>query len=123
MDWMFDETYDDKRRWVLTVIDARSRMCPVMRVCRSATAMAVSDALDGTCRTHGYPGAIRIDQGSQFTSKKLDLWAYTNGVTLDFNHPGEATDTDVVEMPFLRSATFSSQMESSLASAGSATVM
>ena len=36
--------------------------------------------------------AIRVDQGSQFTSKELDLWAYTNGVTLDFSRPGKPTD-------------------------------
>jgi hypothetical protein len=31
-----------------------------------------------------------VDQGSQFTSKELDLWAYSNRVTLDFSRPGEA---------------------------------
>jgi putative transposase len=35
---------------------------------------------------------IRVDQGSQFTSKELDLWAYANGITLDFTRPGEPTD-------------------------------
>ena len=35
---------------------------------------------------------IRVDQGSQFTSKELDLWAYANGITLDFSRPGEPTD-------------------------------
>jgi transposase InsO family protein len=64
MDWMFDETFDGKRLWVLTVIDTWSRVCPVMRVCRSATAMAVIDALEEACHTHGYPKAIRVDQGS-----------------------------------------------------------
>jgi putative transposase len=38
------------------------------------------------------PKAIRVDQGSQFTSKELDLWAYSNGVTLDFSRPGKPTD-------------------------------
>jgi transposase InsO family protein len=28
----------------------------------------------------------------QFTSKELDLWAYTNGVTLDFSRSGKPTD-------------------------------
>jgi len=32
MDWMFDELFDGRRLWVLTVIDTWSRVCPVMRV-------------------------------------------------------------------------------------------
>ena len=75
MDWMFDETFGGRRLWVLTVIDTWSRVCPVMRVCRTATAMEVIDALDNACSQYGRPKAIRVDQGSQFTSKELDLWA------------------------------------------------
>ena len=103
MDWMFDETFDGKRLWVLTVIDTWSRVCPVMRVCRSATAMEVIGALEEACAQYGQPKAIRVDQGSQFTSKELDLWAYVKGVTLDFSRPGKPTDTDVIEKPFIRS--------------------
>ncbi len=75
MDWMFNETIDGKRLWVLTVIDTWSRVCPVMRVCRSATAMEGISAHDVGCRLHGYPKAVQVDQGSQFTSKELDLCA------------------------------------------------
>jgi putative transposase len=73
MDWMHDELFDGRRLWVLTVVDAWSRVCSVMRVCRSATAMEVIDALEQARRQHGLPTAIRVDQGSQFTSKELDL--------------------------------------------------
>jgi putative transposase len=50
--------------------------------------------LDGQ---HGLPTTIRVDQGSQFTSKELDLWAYANGITLDFSRPGKLTDNAYVE--------------------------
>jgi putative transposase len=63
---------------------------PRHRVCRSATAMAVIDALEQARRQHGLPTTIRVDQGSQFTSKELDLWAYANGVTLDSQSPRKA---------------------------------
>ena len=46
MDWMYDELFDGRRLWVLTVVDTWSRVCPVLRVCRSATAMEVIDALE-----------------------------------------------------------------------------
>jgi putative transposase len=88
MDWMHDELFDGRRLWLLTVVDTWSRVCPVMRVCRSATAMVVIDALDEAGRRFGLPHTIRVDQGSQFTSKEFDRWAYANKVTLDFSRPG-----------------------------------
>jgi putative transposase len=66
-----------------------------MRVCRSAT--EVIDALEQARRQHGLPTTIRVDQGSQFTSKELDLWAYANRITLDFSRPGKPTDNAYVE--------------------------
>lgn len=40
-----------------------------------------------------------MDQGSEFISRDLDLWAYQRGVALDFSRPGKPTDTDVIEKP------------------------
>jgi putative transposase len=45
----------------------------------------------------GYPSAIRVDQGSEFVSRDLDLWAYQNDVTLDFSRPGKPTDNAFIE--------------------------
>jgi putative transposase len=59
--------------------------------------MEVIDALEQARRQYGLPATIRVDQGSQFTSKELDLWAYSNGVTLDFSRPGKPTDNAYVE--------------------------
>lgn len=39
MDWMFDETFEGKRLWVVTVINTWTQLCPVLPVCRSSTAM------------------------------------------------------------------------------------
>jgi putative transposase len=75
MDWMHD-ALSGRRLWVLTVVDTWSRVCPVMRVCRSAAAMEVIDALEQARRQYGLPTTIRVDQGSQFTSKELNLWAH-----------------------------------------------
>ncbi len=38
------------------------------------------------------PKTIRVDQSSEFVSRDLDLWAYTEGVRLVFSRPGEPTD-------------------------------
>ena len=47
--------------------------------------------LERVCKVMGYPSAIRVDQGSEFVSRDLDLWAYQNDVTLDFSRPGKPT--------------------------------
>ena len=45
----------------------------------------------------GQPRSIRVDNGSQFTSREFDLWAYANGVILDFSRPGKPTDNAFIE--------------------------
>ena len=45
----------------------------------------------------GLPAAIRVDQGTEFVSGDLDLWAYQHGVTLDFSRSGKPTDNAFIE--------------------------
>ena len=45
----------------------------------------------------GYPKSIRVDQGPEFISKDLDMWAYARGVELDFSRPGKPTDNAFIE--------------------------
>ena len=49
-------------------------------------------------REVGLPAAIRVDQGSEFVSRDLDLWAYQRGVTVDFSRPGKPTDDAFIEL-------------------------
>lgn len=51
------------------------------------------------CGQMGYPGSIRVDRGSEFVSRDLDLWAYQKGAVLDFPRPGKPTDKSFIE-PF-----------------------
>ncbi len=37
------------------------------------------------------PPENSLDQGSEFVSRDMDLWAYQNGVTLDFSRLGKPT--------------------------------
>jgi len=57
----------------------------------------VVQTLQQICATTGYPKTIRVDQGSEFISRDLDLWAFVNGVALDFSRPGKSTDNAFVE--------------------------
>ena len=57
----------------------------------------VVQRLESVCKTSGYPATIRVDQGSEFVSRDLDLWAYQNNVVLDFSRPGKPTDNAFIE--------------------------
>jgi putative transposase len=48
--------------------------------------------LERIAKDHGKPQTIRVDNGPEFISKDVDLWAYWNHVTLDFSRPGKPTD-------------------------------
>ena len=45
----------------------------------------------------GLPRRIYCDNGSEFVSGAMDLWAYTNGVVLDFSRRGKPTDNATIE--------------------------
>lgn len=45
----------------------------------------------------GFPATIRVDPGSEFVSRDLDLWAYQRNVTLDFSRPGRPTDNAFID--------------------------
>ena len=53
--------------------------------------------LEEAVREYGMPKTIRVDNGPEFISKELDLWAFTHGVTLDFSRPGKPTDNAFIE--------------------------
>jgi putative transposase len=97
MDFVHDQLALGNKLRVLTVVDIFSKFSPVVDPRFSYRAEDVVMALERTCSEIGYPKTIRVDQGSEFVSRDLDLWAYTNGVTLDFSRPGKPTDNAFIE--------------------------
>ena len=53
--------------------------------------------LEGVASQGGKPQTIRVDNGPEFISRSLDLWAYSSGVKLDFSRPGKPTDNAFIE--------------------------
>lgn len=74
-----------------------TRFSPVIDPRFSYRGENVVTTLDRVCKSIGYPATIRVDQGSEFVSRDLDLWAYQNDVTLDFSRPGKPTDNAFIE--------------------------
>jgi putative transposase len=68
----------------LTIVDTFSRFSPAVDPRFSYRGEDVVLALESLCRQNGYPQTIRVDQGSEFISRDLDLLAYQKGVVLEF---------------------------------------
>lgn len=97
MDFVHDQLVTGRKLRVLAVVDTFSRFSPIVDPRFSYRGEDVVRTLDQACKMFGYPKAIRVDQGSEFISRDLDLWAWTNSVTLDFPRPGKPTDNAFVE--------------------------
>ncbi len=79
------------------MVDTFSRYSPAVVPQFSFRAPDVIDVLERVCTEMGYPASIRVDQGSEFISRELDLRAYMKGVTLNFSRPGKPTDNAFIE--------------------------
>lgn len=66
-------------------------------VARKLNSEDVAGILNEVIGERGIPTSIRVDNGTDFTSKAMDQWAYWKGVTLDFSRPGKPTDNGLIE--------------------------
>ncbi len=97
MDFVHDQLATGRKIRVLTVVDTFPRYVPVIDPRFSYRGEGVVQVLDKVCTRIGYPTTIRVDQGTEFVSRDLDLWAYTRGVVLDFLRPGKPTDNAFID--------------------------
>ena len=97
MDFVHDQLATGRKLRILTIIDTYSRYAPATDPRFRYKGEDVVQTLERVCCEVGYPKAIRVDNGSEFISKDLDLWAYQKGVTLDFSRPGTPTDNAYIE--------------------------
>jgi putative transposase len=97
MDFLHEQLATGRKMRVPSVVDTFSRFSPVLDARFSYRGEDVVQTLEQACAATGYPKTIRVDQGSEFVSRDLDLWAYARGVTLDFSRPGKPTDNAFAE--------------------------
>ena len=97
MDFVADELADGRRFRALTVLDLYTRQCLDIAVGRGLTGQDVAATLERLRFDRGLPQRIYCDNGTEFVSAAMDLWAYTNGVILDFSRRGKPTDNAAIE--------------------------
>ena len=97
MDFVADQLADGRRFRTLTVIDLFTRECLGIEAGQRLSGHDVAAALERLRFERGLPQRIYCDNGSEFVSAVMDLWAYTHGVILDFSRRGKPTDNATIE--------------------------
>ena len=97
MDFAHDQLATGRKIRPLTVIDTFSRYVPVLDARFNYKGEDVVSTLDRDCGHSGCPETIRVENGSKFVSRDMDLRAYQRGVTLDFSRRGKPTDNAYIE--------------------------
>jgi putative transposase len=97
MDFVADQLQDGTRFRSLTIVDVYTREAVGIEVGQSLKGDDVVRTLNWLKLDRGVPKVVFCDNGSEFTSQAMDLWAYRNGGKIDFSRPGKPTDNAFVE--------------------------
>jgi len=97
MDFVHDTLSCGRTFRALNIMDAYTRECLAIEVDSSLTGERVARVLQELGQQRTLPKTIQVDNGSEFTSRKLDQWAYQNKVTLHFIEPGKPTQNGHIE--------------------------
>jgi len=74
MDFVHDQLATGRKLRVLTIVDTYSRFSPAWEPRFTFRGVDVVEVLERVGRQIGLPATIRVDQGTEFVSRDLDLW-------------------------------------------------
>lgn len=97
IDFMSDSLWDGRKFRTLNVIDDFNRQILAIEVDTSLPAMRVIRVLERLKESRQLPEMIRVDNGPEFISARLDVWCKENGIKLIFIRPGKPTENAYVE--------------------------
>jgi putative transposase len=97
LDFVTDQLADGRRFRALTIMDVFTRESLAIEVGQRLKGDDVVQVLNAIRQKRGVPKLLFCDNGSEFTSQIVDLWAYHNRVRIDFSRPGKPTDNAYVE--------------------------
>ncbi|MEI8087453.1 MAG: IS3 family transposase [Paludibacter sp.] len=97
VDFMSDSLWNGRKIRLLNVIDDYNREILTIETDTSLPTQRVIRVLDRIGSYRGLPKMIRVDNGPEFISSKLDIWCKENDITLIFIQPGEPTQNAYIE--------------------------
>lgn len=97
MDFMCDSLVDGRRFRLLNIIDDYNRESLAIEVDSSLPALRVIRTLNRLIEMKGKPQTIRVDNGPEFISDKLQFWCEEQQIHLQFIQPGKPVQNAFVE--------------------------
>jgi putative transposase len=97
LDFVADQLADGHRLRALTILDVFTRESVAIEVGPALKGTDVVAVLNRMRILRGVTKMFFCDNGSEFTSQIMDLWACQNGVKIDFSRPGKPTGNAFVE--------------------------
>lgn len=97
MDFLSDTLSNGRRIRCLTIMDEYSRECLAIEPGHSIPSARVIEVLERIRKERPLPEVIVTDNGSEFTSRAFDSWAYARGVKIDYIQPGKPIQNCFIE--------------------------
>lgn len=97
IDFMSDSLWDGRKIRLLNVIDDCNREVLWIEADTSLPTQRVIRVLNALKESRGLPKMIRVDNGPEFISHKLDLWCKENKINLIFIQPGKPMQNGFIE--------------------------
>ena len=94
---MHDSLWDGRSYRLLNIIDDFNRQVLAIEADTSLPVLRLLRVLERLKEVHGLPQMIRVDNGPEFISHKLDSWCKENKVQLMFIQPGKPTQNAYIE--------------------------
>jgi putative transposase len=97
MDFMSDSLVDGRRFRLLNIIDDYNRESLWIEVDTSLPSLRVIRVLERLVELRGKPLRIRVDNGPEFVSDRLQLWCEERSIQLQFIQPGKPVQNAFIE--------------------------
>ena len=97
LDFMHDRLWDGRRFRMLNIIDDFNREVLAMEIDTSLPSLRVIRVLERIGLERAFPQMIRVDNGPEFISDRLDSWCKDKKIQLIFIQPGRPMQNGYVE--------------------------
>jgi putative transposase len=97
VDYMSDALWDGRKFRLLNIVDDYNREVLHIETDTSLPTIRLIRALEYLKEFRGLPQLMRVDNGPEFISAKLDMWCKENSITLVFIQPGKPMQNAYVE--------------------------
>ena len=97
IDFMSDALWDGRKFRLLNIVDDYNREVLHIEADTSLPTLRLIRSLEYLKEFRGLPKMIRVDNGPEFISSKLDMWCKDHQITLIFIQPGKPMQNGYVE--------------------------